>query len=70
MRSPLSLLFVWTLLGAAAVFLAVIALRRSTRGNPRQQRGSGNVLASGVNFLVITAVVLWVILILLYILLR
>jgi hypothetical protein len=70
MRSPLSLLFVWSLLGAVAVFLAMIALRRSTRGNPRRRRGSGNIVASGVNFLMITAVVLWVILILLYVLLR
>jgi hypothetical protein len=70
MRSPLSLLFVWSLLGAAAVFLAMIALRRSMRGDPRRRRGSGNIVESGVNFLVITAVVLWVILILLYVLLR
>jgi len=70
MRSPFSLLFIWTLLGAAAVFLAMIALRRSTRGNPRRRHGSGSIVASGVNFLVITAVVLWVILILLYVLLR
>ena len=70
MRSPLSLLFVWTFLGAVAVFLAMIALRRSTRRNPRRRSASGNIVASGVNFLVITAVVLWVILILLYVLLR
>ena len=70
MKSPLSLLLVWTLLGAGAILLARLAMRRATGGDSSKRRKSGGFLTSGVNFLVGIALTLWVILILLYIFLR
>jgi hypothetical protein len=70
MKSPLSLLFVWTLLGVGAVLLARIAMRRATRGDSSKRHESGRFITSGVNYLVGIAIALWVILILLYIFLR
>jgi hypothetical protein len=70
MKSPLSLLLVWTLLGAGAILLARIAMRRATRGDSSKRRQSGGFITSGVNFLVVIAIALWVILILLYVFLR
>ena len=70
MKSPLSLLLVWTLLGAGAILLARLAMKRATGGDSSKRRKSGSFISSSVNFLVIVAIALWVILILLYIFLR
>ena len=69
-KSPFLLLIFWSLFGAVSIFLARLAVKKASPQDAGKKNGTRNVLASGVNLLMIVAIILWVILIIVFILLN
>ncbi len=69
-KSPFLLLVIWSLFGAVSIFLARLAAKKASPRDPGKNNGYRNVLLSGVNLLVVVAIILWVILIIIFIILN
>lgn len=69
-KSPFLLLVIWSLFGAVSIFLARLAAKKASPRDQSIKNGSSNVLVSGVNVLVVVAIILWAILIIVFIILN
>ena len=69
-KSPFLLLVFWSLFGAVSIFLARLAVKKASPRDAGKNNEHRNVLVTGVNLLMIVAIVLWVILIIVFIILN
>ena len=69
-KSPFLLLVFWSLFGAVSIFLARLAAKKASSREGRNNNGYRNVLVTGVNLLMIAAIILWVILLIVFIILN
>ena len=69
-KSPFLLLLFWSLFGAVSIFLARLAAKKASPRGAGKNNGHRNVLVTGVNLLMIAAIILWVILIIVFIILN
>ena len=69
-KSPFLLLVFWSLFGAVSIFLARLAAKKASPRDAGKKNGYRNVLVSGVNLLMVVAIILWVILIIVFIILN
>ena len=69
-KSPFLLLVFWSIFGAVSIFLARLVIKKASSQDGEKNNGYRNVLVTGVNLLMIAAIILWVILIIVFIILN